>query len=122
MKQIVVIAVLMSGYLMPVFAQRGIVLHNQLLRADSTLYQRSMQNELSANNPLQYGISQWKLNDVSTKKQLPLTTLKGDNLNLALNRPSEMEKMPCLKPLQKCRMLVSKPDSTVKHTLLIKKY
>ncbi len=122
MKRIVVIAVLMAGFLVPAVAQHSVALHNQLLQRDSTLYQRSVPNKLSANSPLKYGISQWKLNDMSTKRLSPLPLFKKNNLNLALNRPATMEKMPCLKPGQKYRMPVSKPDSTIKHTLLIKKF
>ena len=66
MKRIVVIAVLMAGFLMPVVAQHGVALHNQLLQRDSTLYQRSVQDKLSANSALKYGISQWKLNDMGS--------------------------------------------------------
>jgi hypothetical protein len=122
MKRIIVIAVLTAGYLIPVFAQHGIALHNPLIQKDSTLYQISVQNTLSANNTAKYGIPQWRLNDIPTKKLSPLPAFKRNNLNFALNRPSTMEKMPCLKPVQKDRTPVIKPDSAVKHTLLIKKF
>jgi hypothetical protein len=122
MKRTVVIAILMAGYFLPAFAQSGAVLHTKMLQADSTLYQRSLQNNLPANNTWKYGNFQLKMNNAATDKRLLLPKVKGGNLNLAMTRPPEMEKMPCAKPSQKSRMPVSKPDSAVKHTMLVKKF
>jgi hypothetical protein len=122
MKRTVTIAVLMTGCFLPAFAQRGAVVHHKLLPADSTLYQRALKNNQIANYTWKYDNSERKVNNPATNNPLLLPDLKGGNLNLAMNRPPEMEKMPCVKSLQKSRMPVSKPDSTLKHTLLIKKF
>lgn len=122
MKKILVLAVLMSGCFLPAFAQRGVAIQHKSLQKDSTLYQRALQNNLQAKSTLKYDDFQWKFKGQATDGKLRLPKLKEGNLNLAMNRPSEMEKMPCAKSLQKFRMPVSKPDSTVKNTMLIKKF
>ena len=122
MKKILVVAVLMAGCFLPAFAQHAIVFRNKLLQPDSALYQRALKNNRPAYYTWKDGHSEWKLNNPATNNPLLLPDLKGGNLNLAMNRPLEMEKMPCVKPTQKSPMPVSKPDSTVKHTLLIKKF
>lgn len=122
MKKILVVAVLMAGCFLPVFAQRVIIFRNKLLQPDSTLYQRALKNNQPAYYTWKDGNSEWKLNNPATNNRLQFRELKGGNLNLAMNSPLEMEKMPCVKPSQKSPMPVSKPDSTVKHTLLIKKF
>jgi hypothetical protein len=101
----------MTGCFLPAFAQRGAVVHHKLLPADSTLYQRALKNNQIANYTWKHGNSERKLNNPAT-----------DNLNLTMKSHLEMEKMPCVKSSQKCRMPVSKPDSTVKNTMLIKKF
>ncbi len=122
MKRTVGIAVLMAGCFLSAFAQRGAVLNNKLLPADSTLYQRALKNNLPANYTWEYGNSERKLNNPATNKRLQLRELKGGNLNLSMKSPLEMEKMPCVKSPQKSRMPVSKSDTVVKHTMLIKKF
>lgn len=112
----------MAGCFLPAFAQRVIVFRNKLLQPDSTLYQRALKNNQTAIYTWKYDNSERKLNNPATNNPLLLPDLKGGNLNLAMNRPPEMEKMPCVKPSQKSRMPVNKPDSTVKHTMLIKKF
>ena len=122
MRNILAVAVLMTGCFLPAFAQRAIVFSNKLLQPDSALYQRALKNNQPAYYTWKDGNSELKLNNQATNNRLQLRELKGGNLNLAMNRPLEMEKMPCLKSSQKSPMPVSKPDSTVKQTLLIKKF
>ena len=122
MKKILAVAVLMAGCFLPAFAQHAIVFRNKLLQPDSALYQRALKNNQPANYTWKDGNSEWKLNNPGGNNRLQLQELKGGNLNLAMSKPLKMEKMPCVKSSQKSPMPVSKPDSTVKHTLLIKKF
>ncbi|MTK52639.1 hypothetical protein [Paludibacter sp.] len=101
----------MAGCFLPAFAQRVTVFRNKLLQPDSTLYQRALKNNQTA-------IYTWKSDNSKSKLNNPAT----DNLNLTMKSHLEMEKMPCVKSPQKFRMPVSKSDTVVKRTMLIKKF
>lgn len=77
--------------------------------------------------PLDYKFNQHPSNSFNIDKYLKVQTSKTDKiLNLKNNfafteDQNTFYNMPCLKPEFKSNMPVFKPDSTITHTLLIKK-
>lgn len=128
MRKILLLTILIIGYNLPTFSQFDSRLQNNRFQIDTTF------KTLSLNN----GTKSFRLSDSMDIKKMFNDTLRdkrflplkltdknvsfGQNLNEIVKTPQTFDNMPCLKPEGYFPMPVYKPDSTVKYTLLIKKY
>ncbi len=128
MRKILLLTILIIGYNLPTFSQFDSRLQNDRFQIDTSF------KTLSLNN----GTKSFRLSDsldikkmfndtLRDKRFLPLKLTDknvsfGQNLKEIVKTPQSIDNMPCLKPEGYFPMSVYKPDSTVKYTLLIKKY
>ena len=128
MRKILLLTTLIIGYSLPTFSQFDNRLQNSRFQIDTTV------KPLSSNN----GITSFGLSDsmdikkmfndtLKDKRDLPLKLTDknlsfGQDMREIIQTPQAFDNMPCLKPKGDFPMPVYKPDSTVKYTLLIKRY
>ena len=128
MRKIFLLTILIIGYNLPTFSQFDSQLQNNRFQIDTTFKTLSLNNGTKSLS-LSDSMNSKKMfnNPLKDKRFLPLKLTDknvsfGQNLNEIIQTPQTFDNMPCLKPEGYFPMPVYKPDSTVKYTLLIKKY
>jgi len=128
MRTLFLLTVLISGYYLPAFSQSNSRLQSNGLQSDSMLRSFSYNNNFKDLH-----------SDKSNGFKLPLdNSFSGKNFHypksgdknlffqkdtiVIFKQPQSVDRMSCLKPQGFFPMPIYKPDSTVKYTLLIKKY
>jgi|GEM_PF-1125125 len=123
MKKLMLFTVFLSLFLTPAFSQI-----NGHFKIDTTFKDRL---SFSYQNPIRFGDSinfYFPPNGLWKNKRFSFPEYSGRNLAI---RPDSMQsivesqsydRMPCYIPKGNYPMMVLKPDSTIKHTLLIKRY
>lgn len=128
MRKILLLTILIIGYNLPTFSQFDSQLQNNRFQIDTTFKSLSLNNGTKSFRLSDSMNSKKMFNDtLRNKRFLPLKLTDknvsfGQNLNEIVKTPQTFDNMPCLKPEGYFPMPVYKPDSTVKYTLLIKKY
>ena len=123
MRKILLLAVLIIGYCLPTFSQS-----NSQLQIDTTAVKFGFYN--STKTPGHFDTIDFKqlLNNPEHHKYLldPKLADKdvhfGQLSNGKIKAPQSSDNMPCLYPQGSFPMPIYKPDSTVRYTMLIKKY
>jgi hypothetical protein len=128
MRKILLLTVLIVGYYLPTFSQLYNRPHNYQLQIDTTFSNLSLKNNLKTPNLVNPFDTNWFFNNSTYNKKLIYPGLPGINSNSGqdpiaiFQMPSTFDNMPCVKPQGFFPMLIVKPDSTVRYSLLIKKY
>lgn len=123
MRKILLLTALIIGYYLPTFSQM-----NRPLKIDSTFKNLSLNNSAKTLNHFDTIDFKNLFNKPVNNKDFSFT--KRADKNLILGRESigifgaqkSIDNMPCLKPQGLFSMPIYKPDSTVKYTMLIKKF
>ena len=128
MRKILLLTVLIIGYYLPTFSQFDNQPQNNRLLIDTTFSNLSLKNNLKTPNLVISFDSNWLFNNSRNNKKLiyPKLTDKnsksGQDPIAIFKMPPTFDNMPCVKPQGFFPMPIVKPDSTVRCTLLIKKY
>ena len=123
MRKILLLTALILGYFLPTFSQ-----------LNNNYYKKCLQNDVEVFNNIPNSISLRDSNDITTlsisptvNKYLQYQNLvirnqsQGQNPNCIITSPQSINNMPCIKPQGFFPMPVHTPDSSLNHTLLIKK-
>lgn len=128
MRKILLLTVLIVGYYLPTFSQLDNRPQNNRLRIDTTFSNLSLKNNLKTPNLVISFDSNWLFNNSRNNKKFIYPKLTDKNSKLVqdpieiFQMPQTFDNMPCVKPQGFFPMLIVKPDSTVRYSLLIKKY
>jgi hypothetical protein len=128
MRKILLLTVLIVGYYMPTFSQPDNRPQNNRLQIDTTFSNLSLKNNLKTPDLVISFDSNWLFNNYRNTKNLIYPEFTDKNLKLVhdpiaiFNMPPTIDNMPCAKPQGFFPMPIVKPDSTVRYSLLIKKY
>ncbi len=123
MRKILLLTVLIIGNYLPTFSQL-----KSRLQIDPTFKNFSFNNSTKTFRQLDSIDFKRLLNNPANDKDLRYPGLADKNMTFGRNSvgiietPKSFENMPCLKPQGFFPMPIYKPDSTVRYTLLIKKY
>jgi hypothetical protein len=128
MRKILLLTVLIVGYYLPTFSQPDSRPQNNRLLIDTTFSNLSLKNNLKTPDLVISCDSNWLFNNSRNNKNLiyPKLTEKKSKLvqdpMAIFQMPPTFDNMPCVKAQGFFPMLIVKPDSTVRYSLLIKKY
>jgi hypothetical protein len=128
MRKILLMTVLIVGYYLPTFSQLDYRPQNNRLLIDTTFSNLSLKNNLKTPNLVISFDSNWLFNNTRNNKKLIYPKLTDKNSKLVqdpitiFNMPQTFDNMPCVKPQGYFPMPIVEPDTTVRYTLLIKKY
>jgi len=128
MRKILLLTVMIVGYYLPTFSQLDNRPQNNRLLIDTTFSNLSLKNNLKTPNLVISFDSNWLFNNSRNNKKLIYPGLTDKNLKLLqvpiaiFQKPQMFDNMPCVKPQGFFPMPIVKPDSTVRYSLLIKKY
>jgi len=128
MRKILLLTILIIGYNLPTFSQFDSRLQNNRFQIDTTVTTRSFNNGIKSFSLSDSMDTKKMFNDASKDKRflsLKLTDKSsnfGQDMKEIIKTPQTFDNMPCLKPGGYFPMLSYKPDSTVKYTMLIKRY
>ena len=122
MRKILLLTILIIGYNLLTFSQ-----FNRRLQIDSTFKSPSFSSTKTFRSidSIHYN---WQLNNPKNNKNFLSPKFGDKNRNSdrdtfkIIEIPKSLDNMPCLKPQGSFPMPVSKADSTVSYTLLIKKF
>ena len=120
--------VLIVGYYLPTFSQLDYRPQNNRLLIDTTFSNLSLKNNLKTPNLVISFDSNWLFNNSRNNKKIIYPKLTEKNSKLVQDpiaiflMPTAVDNMTCVKPQGFFPMLIVKPDSTVRYSLLIKKY
>jgi hypothetical protein len=123
MRKILLLIVLIIGYYLPTFSQV-----NSRLNFDSTFKNFSFSNSTKTFRHIDSIDFKEFLNNPANDKDFLFPKLTDKNMtfgrdSIGIFEPQKsFDNMPCLKPQGFFPMPIVKPDSTVRYTLLIKKY
>ena len=123
MRKILLLTVLIIGYYLPAFSQ-----FKSRLQIDSTFKNFSFNNSKKTFLHIDSIDFKGLVNNYRNDKNFLYTKLADKNMTFGresveiFETPKSFGNMPCLKPQGLFPMPVYKPDSTVRYTLLIKKY
>jgi hypothetical protein len=116
------------GYYLPTFSQLDNRPQNNRLLIDTTFSNLSLKNNLKTPNLVISFDSKWLFNNSRNNKKLIYPKLTDKNSKLvqdpiAIFQKGQMfDNMPCVVPQGYFPMPIVEPDTTVRYTLLIKKY
>ena len=122
MRKILLLAISIFGCYLLTFSQ-----FNKRPQIDSTFKNSSFYNSRKTFGSIDSIHFNWGLNSFANDNnfRFPIQANKNMNYNRGSSRiveiPKSVGNMPCLKPQGFFPMPISKPDSTVKYSLLIKK-
>jgi len=128
MRKIILLTVLIVGYYLPTFSQLDNRPQNNRLLIDTTFSNLSLKNNFKTPNLVISYDSLWLFNNSGNNKILICPKLTDKNLELGqdpiaiFEMPATFDNMPCVKPQGYFPMPIVKPDSSVRYSLLIKKY
>ena len=128
MRKILLLAVLIAGYYLPVFSQPGNRPQHYRLQTDTTLNYLALKNNLPTPKLVNPFDTRWFFNNYRNDKKLfhpgltDLNSKPGQHPIANVNKPSTFDNMPCVVPQGYFPMPMAEPDTTVRYTLLIKKY
>ena len=128
MRKILLLTVLIVGYYKSTFSQLDNRPQNNRLQIDTTFSNLSLKNNLKTPNLVISYDSLWLFNNSRNNKKIICPKLTDKNLQLGqdpianFKMPAKFDNMPCVKPQGYFPMPIVKPDSTVRYSLLIKKY
>ncbi len=128
MRKILLLTVLIVGYYLPTFSQFYNRPQNYRLPIDTTYSNLSLKNNLKTPKLVNPFDSSWLFNNSKNNKKLiypgltDINSQSGQAPNAIFNMPSTSDNMPCVVPQGYFPMPIVKPDTTVRYTLLIKKY
>jgi hypothetical protein len=127
MRKILILTVLIFGYYLPTFSQLYNRPHNYQLQY-TTYSNLSLKNNFKTLNLVNpFDTNRFFNNSTYNKKlmypALPgLNPKSGQDLTAIFQMPQTFDNMPCVVPQGYFPMLIVKPDSTIRYSLLIKKY
>lgn len=122
MRKILLLAISIFGYCLLTFSQL-----NKRVLIDSPFKNSSFDNSIKTFRSIDSIHFNWGLNSPKNDKNFLFQRLPNKDMNYSrgsygiVEIPKSLDNMPCLKPQGFFPMLISKPDSTVRYTLLIKK-
>ena len=128
MRKILLLTVLIVGYYLPTFSQLDYRPQNNLLQIDTTFSNLSLKNNFKTPNLVISYDSNWLFNTSRNNKKLMYPKLTDKNSKSVqdpiaiFQKPPTFDNMPCVVPQGYFPMLIVKPDSTIRYSLLIKKY
>lgn len=128
MRKILLLTVLIVGYYLPTFSQLYNRPQNNRLQIDTTFSNLSLKNNLKTPNLVISIDSNWLFNNSRNYKKLICPNLTYKNSKLVqdpiaiFQKPQMFDSMPCVVPHGYFPMPIVEPDTTVRYTLLIKKY
>ena len=128
MRKILLLTVLVFGYYLPTFSQLDNRPQNNRLLIDTTFSNLSLKNNLKTPKLVNPFDSSWLFNNSKNNKKLIYPTLTDKDSKLVqdpiaiFQKPQMFDNMPCVKPQGHFPMPIVKPDSTIRYSLLIKKY
>jgi len=128
MRKILLLTVLIFGYYLPTFSQLDNRPQNNRLLIDTTFSNLSLKNNLKTPKLVISIDSNLLFNNSSNNKKLIYPGLTDKNSKLVqdpiaiFQKPQMFDNMPCVVPHGYFPMPVVEPDTTVRYTLLIKKY
>jgi hypothetical protein len=128
MRKILLFTVLIVGYYLPAFSQLDKQPQIYRLQIDTTFSNLSLKNNLTTPDLANSFDFKWLSNNSGNNKQLIYPKLTDKNSRFEqdaiaiFKMPSTFDNMPCVKPQGFFPMPIVKPDTTVRNTLLIKKY
>jgi hypothetical protein len=128
MRKILLLTVLIIGNYLPTFSQLDNRSQNNRLQVDTTFSNLSLKNNLKTPKLVNPFDSGWFSNNSRNNIKLiypgltDINSKSGQDQIANFNKPSTYDNMPCVKPQGFYPMPIVKPDSTVRYTLLIKKY
>jgi hypothetical protein len=123
MRKILLLTVLIIGYYLPTFSQ-----FNSRFKFDSTFNNFSFSNSTKTFRHVDSIDFKGLLNKSTNDNGFLFPKLVDKNMTFGrdsvgiFNTQKTFDNMPCLKPQGFFPMPIYKPDSTVRYTLLIKKY
>jgi len=127
MRKVLLLTVLIFGYYLPAFSQHYL-LQNYRLQRDAPFSNLSLKNNLKTPDLLNCTDFKWSFNKSRNNKKLiypNLTDINSksvqDPIAIIKAQPT-FDNMPCVKPQGYFPMPIVEPDTTVRYTLLIKKY
>lgn len=128
MRKILLLTVLIVGYYLPTFSQLYNRPHNYQLQIDTTFRNLSLINNLKTPNLVNPFDTNRLFNNSTYNKKLMYPALPGLNpksgqdLTAIFQMPQTFDNMPCVVPQGYFPMPIVEPDTTIRYTLLIKKY
>ena len=128
MRKILLLTVLIVGYYLPAFSQLYNRPHNYRLQIDTTFSYLSLKNKFKTPNIVNSFDSNWLFNNSTYSKKLiypnltDINSKSGQDPIAIFNIPLTFDDMPCVVPQGYFPMPIVEPDTTVRYTLLIKKY
>ena len=128
MRKILLLTVLIVGYYLPTFSQLDSRLQNNRLQIDTTFSNLLLKNNIKTPNLDNSIAFKWLFNNSLNNKKLIYPKMADKNLKLGqapiaiIKTQPTFDNMPCVKLPGIFPMTIVKPDSTVRYTLLIKKY
>jgi len=128
MRKILLLTVLIVGYYLPTFSQFYNRPQNYRLPIDTTYSNLSLKNNLKTPKLVNPFDSSWLFNNSRNNKKLIYPGLTDKNSKLVqdpitiFQKPQMFDNMPCVVPQGNFPMPIVEPDTTVRYTLLIKKY
>ena len=128
MRKILLLTFLMVGYYLPVFSQAGCQSQNSRLLTGTTLSNLSLKNNVTTHDLVISYDTNWVFNHSRNNKKIIYPGMTGKNQRSVqdpmaiFQKPPTSDNMPCAVPQGYFPMQVAEPDSTVRYSLLIKKY
>lgn len=128
MRKILLLTVLIIGYYLPTFSQPGNQLQNNRLLPVTPFSDLSLKNNVKSPELVISYDTNWIFNHSRNNNKTIYPGLTGKNQRAVqdpmaiFQKPPASDNMPCAVPQGYFPMPVAKPDSTVRYSLLIKKY
>ena len=128
MRKILLLTVLIVGYYLPAFSQLYNRQQNYRLQIDTTFSNLSLKNNLKTPDLVNPFDTNWFFNNSTYNKKLMypglpgLNPKSGQDLTAIFQMPSTFDNVPCVVPQGYFPMPIVEPDTTIRYTLLIKKF
>jgi len=128
MRKILLLTVFWVAYYLPVFSQAGCQSQNSRLLTGTTFSNLSLKNKVTTPDLVISYDTNWVFNHSRNNKKIICPGMTDKNSKSAqdpmamFQKPPTIDNMPCMVPQGYFPMPVAEPDSTVRYSLLIKKY
>lgn len=128
MRKILLATVLIIANYLPAFSQLYNRPQSYRLHIDGNFSNLSLKNKLTTPNLVNPFDTNWVLNNSAYNKKpmypglTDINSKPGQYLSAVFNLPPASDNMPCVVPQGYFPMPIAEPDTTVRYTLLIKKY
>ena len=128
MRKILLLTVLIAGFYLPAFTQHNNLSQNNRFVIDTTFSKLSLKNNSKVPDLVISYDTNWLFNHSGNYKKTINPELPGHNPKLkqdpmaVFQMPPTSGNMPCVVPQGYFPMPMLEPDTTVRYSLLIKKY